>query len=68
MCGHNHFKQSYFKKIINQAFDGCEIELKFFECHLYPKNFLWFWKIYEFIMENFSSRLFLAYNVAVIKS
>lgn len=67
MRGHNHFKQSYFKGIINSAFNGYEIKFKFFECHLYPKKFVWFWKSYEFLMEKFSPQQFLAYNVAIIK-
>ena len=65
--GHNHFKQSYFKQIINITFCGTEIKFKYFECHVYPKYFLWFWKIYELIMEKLIPVQFLAYNVAVIK-
>jgi acetyltransferase-like isoleucine patch superfamily enzyme len=68
MRGHNHFKQSYFKEIVSSAFNGYKIEFKFFECHLYPKNFLWFWKIYEKIMERYVPSRYLAYNVAVINS
>lgn len=67
MEGHNHFKQSYFKEIINTAFNDCEVKFKFFECHLYPKKFLRFWKAYESIMEKLIPSQFLAYNVAIIR-
>jgi len=65
MLRHNHWRQRYFKKVISQVFRNSDF--KFFESHLYPKNWLWFWKIYEFIMEKFSPNNFLAYNVAIIK-
>jgi acetyltransferase-like isoleucine patch superfamily enzyme len=68
MRGHNHFRQSYFKEIVRSAFIGCKIKFKFFECHLYPKNFLWFWKMYEKIMEKCVSSRYRAYNVAIINS
>jgi len=63
--GHNHFKQSYFKKIMGEVFS--DVRFKYFEAHLYPKGFLWFWKAYEKIMEKCIPDLFLAYNVAIIK-
>jgi len=62
--GHNHFKQSYFKKIIGDAFTN--VQFRFFECHLYPKSICKILKIYEKIMERFSPDCFLAYNVAII--
>ncbi|MBW6441966.1 class I SAM-dependent methyltransferase [Patescibacteria group bacterium] len=65
MLGHNHWKQGYFKKVITTVFDN--VEFKYFEAHLYPKKFLWLGKIYEFIMERISPKLFLAYNMAVVK-
>ena len=61
--GHEHFTQKYFKEIINEVLP--QSEFKFFEAHLYPKKTLWFWKIYEFLMEKFSPKQFLAYNVAI---
>jgi len=63
--GHEHFRQSYFKKIIVEVFP--QAEFKFFEAHLYPKKTLWFWKIYEYLMEKFSPKQFLAYNVAIYR-
>lgn len=63
--GHNHFKQSYFKKIINNSFNT--VSFKYFECHSYPAKYLKLWKIYEKIMEKFCPNKFLAYNVAIIK-
>ena len=66
MSGHNHWKQSYFKKTINNVFENdYDIEFKAFECHAYPWG-LSFWKIYEKMMEKFSPKCFLDYNVAII--
>lgn len=62
---HNHFEQSYFKKIIKEIFP--RVNFSFFECHFYPTRFLGFWKVYEKIMERFSFlKPFLAYNLAII--
>lgn len=66
MRGHEHWKQSYFKEIINEVYKGNQIKFKFFEAHSYPKWFL-FGKIYERFMELFSPKSFLAYNCAIIK-
>jgi SAM-dependent methyltransferase len=66
MLGHEHFKQSYFKKIINDSYKNYEIQFNFFECHAYPKYQVWFWKIFEYIMEKFVPAQFLAYNIAII--
>ena len=65
MLGHNHFKQAYFLDLIRQVFVGARF--KHFESHSYPQKFLWFWKMYETIMEKFSPKSLLAYNVAIIK-
>jgi ubiquinone/menaquinone biosynthesis C-methylase UbiE len=67
MRGHNHFKQSYFKTIVNAAFAGNHIEFKFFEAHLYPSAMLGLFKIYEFLMEKIMPKVFLAYNAAIIR-
>ncbi len=64
MCGHDHWRQSYFIKTINEVYENANF--KFFECHFYPARYLWFWKIYEGLMERFSPKCFLAYNVAII--
>lgn len=64
--GHDHFKQSYFEKIMKDVYSN--IQFKYFEAHFYPQKFLWFWKFYEKIMETLSPKQFLAYNVAVIKN
>ena len=66
MRKHNHFKQSYFEKIITDVFQN--VEFRYFEAHVYPKNFLWFWKMYEKSMEKFCPKRFLAYNVAIIRN
>jgi ubiquinone/menaquinone biosynthesis C-methylase UbiE len=65
--GHDHFKQNYFKKIFRDVF-GSNAKFKYLECHFYPQNFLWFWKIFEFIMEHFIPKKFLSYNVAIVKN
>lgn len=66
MLGHEHFSQPYFIKLINESFMDQKIEFKYFECHSYPKNQLWFWKIFEYIMENFMPKQILSYNVSII--
>lgn len=65
MLGHNHWKQSYFKKEISGVFQS--VEFKNFEAHVYPEKFLWFWKFYERVMERFVPNAFAAYNVALIR-
>lgn len=65
MLGHDHFKQSYFKKIISEVFP--QTTFKYFEAHLYPLRFLKVWKIYEKIMELIVPKRFLAYNISIIK-
>jgi len=64
MLGHNHWKQSYFKRVINEVLNN--VKFKYFKAHLYPKKLLWLGKVYEFIMEKVSPKAFLAYNVAII--
>lgn len=64
--GHEHFVQSYFKKIVTEAYSGHSIEFRYFESHFYPAKYLWFFKLYEWFMENLSPNAFLAYNVAII--
>lgn len=66
--GHDHWSQKYFKRIILKGFGGSSIEFRFFEAHLYPKQFYRLFKLYEKLMEKFSPKRFLAYNVAVIKN
>jgi len=64
---HNHFKQSYFEKLVCDVFSN--VEFKHFEAHFYPQKYLKFFKKYEKIMEKFSFlEPFLAYNVAIIKN
>lgn len=66
MKGHNHFKQSYFRKIILDVFDN--VQFKAFEAHLYPQRLVRIFKVYEKVMEKFSFLESLAaYNVAIIK-
>jgi len=65
--GHNHFRQSYFMKIIKYVYRD-QVTFKFFEAHLYPKRFLPIFKVFEFISENlFFLSPFRAYNLAIIK-
>ena len=67
MKGHEHFRQSYFKKIIAEVFSNDSVNFKFFEAHLYPKPLLSVFKIYEFFMEHLIPKKFIAYNAAIIK-
>jgi len=64
MLGHNHFRQSYFKKIIKEVFPSANF--KYFEAHLYPPRYLKIWKIYEKVMELIMPKAILAYNVSII--
>lgn len=65
--GHDHFKQKYFKELINGIFTA--VQFKNFEAHFYPISFLKIFKIYELIMEKVPIfRPFLAYNVAIIQN
>src|SRR3989344_1744409 len=67
MRGHNHFRQSHFKKIILTKFPHANF--KYFEAHSYPPFLLYPFKIFEFIMENILFfRPFVAYNLAIIKN
>jgi len=66
MLGHNHFKQSYFSKIVSFIFPNAKF--KYFEAHLYPERFISFWKSYEYIMENIIPKYFLSYNTAIINN
>ena len=61
--GHEHFRQSYFKKIMSECFIG--VKFKYFEAHLYPQPVLKLFKVYEKLMEKFCPHAFLAYNVAI---
>jgi len=65
ISGHNHFRQNYFVGIVREVFD--DVVFKHFEAHLYPKSLLPIFKVYEKLMEMFSPKEFLAYNVAIIK-
>ena len=65
MLGHNHFKQSYFKRIVLTVFPN--VKFKYLEAHLYPAKYLKIWKLYERIMESIIPHMFQAYNIAIIK-
>jgi len=65
MRGHNHFKQSYFKKIIAKSFSNPVF--MHFEAHSYPKALLPLFKIYEYTAEKILPKSTLAYNVAIIR-
>jgi len=64
--GHNHFRHEYFKSIILQVFPN--VEFRYFEAHMYPPSLLRVFKIYEYIMEHYVPKRFLAYNLAIIKN
>jgi len=66
MHHHEHFKQGYFKKIINNAYEKNNIKFSFFECHFYPKKWIKIWKVYEWIMESIMPKAFVSYNIAII--
>lgn len=67
MKKHNHFVQSYFIKIVREAFKKDDICFKFFEAHLYPSRLIFLFKIYEYLMEHLSPKRFLAYNAAIVR-
>lgn len=64
---HDHFRQSYFKTLINDVFQQYSITFKFFEAHLYPfgKNIIW--SVYDWFMDNIMPNTFKSYNVAIVK-
>jgi ubiquinone/menaquinone biosynthesis C-methylase UbiE len=64
MLGHEHFSQKYFMELTSRISNN--VEYRFFEAHKYP-YLLGFFKLYEKFMENYSPKMFLAYNVAIIK-
>lgn len=64
MLGHNHWRQSYFFKVVRAVFSNAEF--RFFEAHAYPWG-VGFWKIYEKLMEAFSPKRFLVYNAALAR-
>jgi len=66
LLGHNHFRQTYFKDLIKEAFSRDAVKFHFFEAHLYPSLFLPLFRIYEWIMEHLAPESFLAYNAALI--
>lgn len=67
MKGHDHLKQSYLVDLVNKVFTKDTISFRFFEAHLYPKPFLTLFKIYEYFMEHFLPKSFIAYNAAIVK-
>lgn len=64
MLKHNHWRQSYFIRVIRDVF--CNVEFKFFEAHAYPFGDK-MWHIYEFLMEKVIPKNFRAYNIAIIR-
>lgn len=68
MCGHNHFTQKYFQKIVKDIFGG-NADFKTFESHFYPKKLLRFFKVIEKISERVPFfNPFRSYNLAIIKN
>lgn len=66
MMGHKHFRQYYFKKIILNVFPNAKFN--FFEAHVYPQTFQFFWKIYDYIMDKYTPDSIKAYNVSIVKN
>ncbi len=66
MRGHEHLAHSVFKEIVEKVFAKDNIRFKFFEAHSYP-FLLPIFKAYEALMEKFSPKMFLSYNVAIIE-
>ena len=64
--GHDHWTHKYFVNIIKKSFKN--VTFKFFEAHYYPEKLLPLFKAYECLMETFSPKRFLSYNVAVISN
>lgn len=67
MEGHNHFKQSYFKRIVKNVFRSSQF--KHFEAHVYPKILFYPFQIFEYLMNKLSFlKFFRAYNLAIIEN
>lgn len=61
---HNHFIQSYFKKLCKMVFKNPSFV--FFEAHVYPKKFKSVYRMYEKIIESTPLlRPFIAYNMMI---
>lgn len=67
MRGHEHFQQSYFISLTNNIFQKDTRRFHFFEAHRYPQKLIFLFRIYEYIMEHFAPKQFIAYNAAIIK-
>lgn len=61
---HQHFPQKYFIDIVSEVYP--KAEFRFFECHAYPTRFKFIWKFYDYLMDKFSPKSFLSYNLSVI--
>lgn len=67
LAGHDHFVQSYFIRLMQHIFAQDMISYRFFEAHVYPRQFLPLFKIYERVMEHLMPKAFIAYNAAIIE-
>jgi ubiquinone/menaquinone biosynthesis C-methylase UbiE len=67
MRGHKHFRQSYFMSLIRRIYQKDAIRFHFFEAHSYPSKLIFFFKLYEYIMEHLVPKELIAYNAAIIK-
>lgn len=65
---HDHFKQEYFISLIEDVFIRYNKQFYFFEAHYYPPVLIKLFKLYEFFMETFMPKQFLAYNIACIQN
>ena len=66
LLGHKHFRQKYFVNLVKEVFK--DPKFTYLEIHDYNSRILWFWKIYEFIMDKLMPYQIRAYNIAVINA
>lgn len=63
---HDHFKQSYFYKIIGQVFQ--KYKITHFEGHVYPISLIKIFKVYDWVMDKLSPKQFRAYNFVMVEN
>ena len=64
--GHDHFTHQHFKNIISRSFSKDSVSFSSFEQHAYPPQFKYLYELVITMVEYFSPKRFLAYNIAII--
>ncbi|MFA6048912.1 MAG: class I SAM-dependent methyltransferase [Candidatus Micrarchaeia archaeon] len=65
MVGEGVFSQAYFKKLATEIFPN--VQFKHYEHHFYPAKFKLLFSAYDLLMNKFSPKAFLSYNLAIAR-